>query len=219
MDMRKKALEVDKRLNFAFGEELEPGKRDLIHELIHAVLSQNTSRNNYELAYSRLVSEFPDVEDLAAAPVPAIEAAIRPGGLSKQKAVVISGILTSLKEKRGDFSLEFLRDLKTETAREFLTSLNGVGPKTASVVLMFGDGRQVMPVDTHVLRISRRIGLIGPSTTAEKAELELERILPPSSRARMHLNLVRLGREICRARGPEHEACPLNMLCEYYENK
>ncbi|MBN2167853.1 MAG: endonuclease III [Actinobacteria bacterium] len=217
MDRRKKALEVDKRLNIAFGEELKSGDRDLIHELIHAVLSQNTSRKNYELAYSRLVSEFPSIEEIAEAPVPAIEATIRPGGLSKQKAVAISGILASLEEKRGDYSLEFLRDFTTEEVRKFLTSLNGVGPKTASVVLMFGDGRQVLPVDTHVLRISRRLGLINPSTTAGKAEIELERIVPPSSRARMHLNMVRLGREICGARAPKHGVCPLNMLCEYLE--
>lgn len=218
MDRREKAVEVDRRLNAAFGEKLRPSNRDLTQELIHAVLSQNTSRRNYENAYSRLTSEFPTVEEIASAAVPAIEVAIRPGGLSRQKSVAIKGILASIKEKRGDYSLEFLRGLSTPEVREFLTSLKGVGPKTASVVLMFGDGRDVLPVDTHVLRISRRLGLVDAAANAERAQGELESIVSPSSRARMHLNLVRLGREICLARGPKHEVCPLNMLCDYLEN-
>lgn len=216
--MRKKALEVDRRLNAAFGETLNPGERDLTHELIHAILSQNTTRRNYNLAYDRLVSEFPTLEEMGGAPVSRIERAIRPGGLSRQKASVIKGVLASLKDTNGDYSLDFLKSLSTGKAREYLVSLQGVGPKTASVVLMFGQGREVLPVDTHVLRVSKRLGLISPSIDAERAEKELEIIVPPSRRARMHLNMVRLGREICVARGPRHEICPLNMLCEALEN-
>jgi endonuclease III len=102
-------------------------------------------------------------------------------------------------------------------ARRFMTSLPGVGPKTASVVLMFADGRKVLPVDTHVLRTSKRIGLIDEKTTAERAEEELEALVPPARRPRMHLNLVHLGREICHARGPKHELCPINAVCDFYQ--
>lgn len=219
MDLKKKVLEVDRRLNAAFGEKLPIMERDITHELVHAILSQNTTRRNYNLAYERLVAEFPKLEEMAKAPLAKIEKAIRPGGLSRQKATVIKGVLTTLKEDKGDYSLEFLRSYSTEDAREYLVSLKGVGPKTASVVLMFADRRKVLPVDTHVLRVSRRLGLIDSSTNAERAETELEILVPPSKRARMHLNIVRLGREVCVARGPRHEICPLNMLCKYSGNQ
>lgn len=210
---QKKALEVDLKLSAAFGEVLTPGGRDLTHELVHAILSQNTTRRNYNLAYERLTSEFPTLEELAKAPVAKIEKAIRPGGLSRQKAAVIKGVLASIKEYNGSYSLDFLKGLSTGKAREYLVTLQGVGPKTASVVLMFSEGRDVLPVDTHVLRVSKRLGLVSPSMNAERAEKELEILVPPPMRARMHLNMVRLGREICIARGPRHEMCPLNMLC------
>lgn len=218
MERQQKALEVDRRLNAAFGEVLKPGERDLTHELVHAILSQNTTRRNYNLAYSRLISEYSTLEKIAKAPEAKIEEAIRPGGLSRQKAAVIKGVLISIEETSGDYSLDFLKDYSTGKAREYLVSLQGVGPKTASVVLMFADGREVMPVDTHVLRVSKRLGLISPSTNAEQAEKELERLVPPGKRGRMHLNMVRLGREICFARGPRHEICPLNMLCGSLDN-
>jgi len=215
VDMVEKALEVDRRLDHAFGSRLPRERRELTHELIHAVLSQNTSRKNYNLAYERLVERFPSTEEIATAPLGGIEEAIRPGGLSRQKSKAIKEILLALYEERGGYSLDFLRRMSVTEARRSLTSLPGVGPKTASIVLMFGMGKQVMPVDTHVLRTAKRIGLIGPRTSAEQAEVELEKLVPPAKRSRMHLNMVCLGREICHARGPRHEICPVNMLCDY----
>lgn len=216
MDRRQKAEEVDRRLAGAFGETIPAGRRDVTHELIHAVLSQNTSRRNYNLAYSRLMEQFPDLESLAVAPLARIEAAIRPGGLSRQKSKAIKEILGEVHRRTGCYELELISKMSVAEAREYLTSMPGVGPKTASVVLMFALGRKVLPVDTHVLRTSRRIGLVDERTTAERAQEELEKIVPPARRPRMHLNLVRLGREICHARGPRHELCPVNMLCEIY---
>jgi endonuclease-3 len=214
----KKALDVDRRLVKAFGLTLPADDRDMTHELIHAVLSQNTHRRNYNLAYQRLTEEFPSLEELAGAPLSRIERAIRPGGLSKQKSRAIKEILGALEAERGSCSLEFLREMPVPAAREFLTSLPGVGPKTASVVLMFADGRKVLPVDTHVLRTSRLIGLIDEKTGAEKAQEELEVLVPPAKRPRMHLNLVHLGREVCHARGPRHEICPVNAVCDFYQS-
>lgn len=215
MDRKEKAKEIDKRLVKAFGLTLPDPERDVAHELIHAVLSQNTHRRNYNLAYGRLMEVYPDLESLARAPLAGIESAIKPGGLSKQKSRAIKEILMSLEEERGDCSLEFVREMSVPEAREFLTSLPGVGPKTASVVLMFSDGRKVLPVDTHVLRTAARLGLIDEGTSAERAEVELEALVTPARRPRMHLNLVHLGREICHARGPRHEICPLNPVCDF----
>jgi endonuclease-3 len=214
-----KALEVERRLSKAFGVKLPPvsERRDIVHELVHAVLSQNTSRRNYNLAYARLMEAFPNMEAVGTARVTAIERAIRPGGLSKQKSSAIKAILGTIHGERGDYSLEFVRAMSVAEAREYLTSLPGVGPKTASVVLMFADGRRVLPVDTHVLRTSKRIGLIDEKTTAEHAQERLEALVPPAKRPGMHLNLVYLGREICHARGPRHEICPVNMLCDFYQ--
>ena len=216
---RAKARQVERRLNKSFAPELPPAdeRRDVIHELIHAVLSQNTSRRNYNLAYSRLMEAFATVEELAVAPVPTIERAIRPGGLSRQKSSALKEILAEIKSDLCDYDLEFLRQMKTPQAREYLTALHGVGPKTASVVLMFADGRQVLPVDTHVLRTSRRIGLIDDKTTAPQAQEQLECLVAPARRPAMHLGLVQLGREVCRARGPLHQICPVNMLCDFYQ--
>jgi endonuclease-3 len=216
---KKKALEVDGRLAAAFGLTLPENDRDVTHELIHAVLSQNTHRRNYKLAYKRLMDAFPDPAAIAAAPLTEIERAIRPGGLSNQKSRAIKSILASLAVERGDYSLEFLRGKSVGEAREFLTSLPGVGPKTASVVLMFADGRKVLPVDTHVLRTSRRLGLIDAKIGADKAQDELEALFPPPKRPRTHLNLVHLGREICHARSPRCEICPLNPVCDYYQGQ
>lgn len=216
MDLKEKALEVDRRLALAFGVKLPAERRDVTHELIHAVLSQNTSRRNYNLAYARLLERFPTVEEIAAAPLAAIEEAIRPGGLSNQKSKALKEILLAVRDQTGDYSLDFLAGVPVQEARGLLTSLPGVGPKTASVVLMFSLGRKVLPVDTHVLRTSKRIGLIGERVGAEEAERELELLIPPAKRPRMHLNLVELGREVCHARGPRHQVCPVNMLCDFY---
>lgn len=215
MERMEKALEVDRRLDEAFGGRLPPRDREVTLELIHAVLSQNTSRKNYSNAYGRLLERFPTVEEMAEAPVQAVEEAIRPGGLSKQKSRAIKEILKSIMRDRGDYSLDFLDEASVPEAREYLVSLPSVGPKTASIVLMFALGRKVLPVDTHVLRTSRRIGLIDQGTNATGAEIELEALIPPAKRPRMHLNLVRLGREVCRARLPLHEVCPVNMVCDH----
>lgn len=217
--LAKKASEVDSLLLSAFGGAPSLGSNNLTLELIAAVLSQNTSRANYERAFERLIERFGNAKTIANAPLTEIEKAIRPGGLSKKKSKTIKEILAAIFEKSGDYSLEFLREMGVSEARKFLTSLPGVGPKTASVVLMFGDGRQVLPVDTHVLRTSTRIGLVPEGTSAEMAESLLEQLVPPKARPRMHLNLVRLGREICHARNPKHEACPVKSICSFFRQQ
>ncbi len=216
MRLKEKAKEVHLRLSRAFGEKLVLSGRSLVLELIHAILSQNTSRKNYNLAYERLVERFPTAAEIASADEREIEEAIRPGGLSRQKSAVIKSVLNQLEKIDKNYSIEFLKDLPVDSARAFLTSLGGVGPKTASVVLMFGAGKKVLPVDTHVLRTAKRIGLIGANVNTKRAERELEALFPPRLRPEVHLNLVRLGREICKARATLCEICPVNPCCDWY---
>ena len=213
-ERRTLAEEVDLRLESAFGIKVPKGDRDVLHELIHAVLSQNTHRRNYNRAYASLMEAFPTLEELGDAPAFAVEEAIRIGGLSRQKSAAIKGILDAVLEEQGEYSLEFIRGLSVPDARAYLEKLPGVGPKSASVVLMFADGRSVFAVDTHVHRTAMRIGLIDEGRTAVQAQSDLEALVPADRRPSMHMNLVHLGREVCHARGPLHEICPLAPVCK-----
>lgn len=205
------------RLKEFYSISLSISSRSPAEELVHAILSQNTSRRNYDLAFSRLIEKFGTLEEIERANIEDIEAAIRPGGLSRKKAMVIKNVLESIRSRTGGLSLDFLASLSVEDARDFLTSLPGVGAKTASVVLLFGFGREVLPVDTHVLRTSKRIGILPFRVDAVQAEKELEDLCPPDLRPVLHLGLVKLGREVCRARRAYHESCPVSELCETYE--
>jgi len=146
-----------------------------------------------------------------------IEAAIRPGGLSKIKAPRIKRLLRQIREEGGKLSLDFLARMSDQDARDYLLRLEGVGLKTASVVLLFALGRQVFPVDTHVLRVSKRLELIGPRTSADRAHAELAALIPGRSRRALHLNMVAHGRRVCQARRPRCDRCALNhaALCPY----
>ena len=119
--------------------------------------------------------------------------------------------------ERGELTLDFLADMEVEAAKAWLTQINGVGPKTAAIILLFTFGKPAFPVDTHVHRVTRRLGLIGPKTSAERAHIELEAIIPPEDYYPAHLNIIRLGREICQARRPRCEECPLTAYCDYYQ--
>jgi endonuclease-3 len=139
--------------------------------------------------------------------------AIRSGGLADTKAPRIQAILRELEERRGAFDLSYLRELSDEQARMELVSLPGVGPKTAAVVLSFALGRDAMPVDTHVHRVTRRLGLVPPTTSAERADRILHELVPAGLRTPLHVALIRLGREICKAPTPRCRICPLKDIC------
>jgi endonuclease-3 len=142
---------------------------------------------------------------------------IKASGLSNEKARYIKDALHFIEQERGKITLDFLADMPTAEARAWLTQMRGVGPKTASIVLLFALKMPVFPVDTHVHRVTRRLGWIGEKTTANQAHLILEELTPPRLYYRLHLNLIRLGREICRAPTPRCELCPLTDLCVYYQ--
>jgi endonuclease-3 len=156
---------------------------------------------------------FPTWDDVVAAPAPAVADAIRSGGLANTKAPRIQAILRAVLDREGRFDLSRLRDVADDEARAYLTSLPGVGPKTAAVVLSFALGRDAIPVDTHVHRVSKRLGLIPANASAEKADRVLHDLVPDGLRTSLHVALIRLGREICKAPTPLCRQCPLNDLC------
>jgi endonuclease-3 len=194
----------------------KPNEVDPVDLLVMTILSQNTSDTNSLRAFAHLKSAFCDYEEILAASDEAVADAIRAGGLAEIKARRIKEALFKIKQDAGAISLAFLADMGKDKAMAYLLSLPGVGPKTASVVLLFAFGMPFLPVDTHVYRISRRLGLLAQDVRPEKAQPLLERIVPVAKYLFLHLNLITHGRLICRARGPRHEECALRNCCSYY---
>jgi endonuclease III len=211
--LRRHARTVLGRLRKRFGELLPPRRSDPLEELILTVLSQHTSDVNADRSCRALRSAFPTWEAVVAVPTRAVADAIRSGGLADTKAPRIQAILEEIRERRGGFDLAYLRELSDDDARSELMSLPGVGPKTAAVVLSFSLDRDAMPVDTHVHRVTRRLGWLPPKTSAERADRLLHELIPGEMRTGLHVALIRLGREICTAPIPRCHICPLQDIC------
>jgi endonuclease-3 len=184
-----------------------------LEELIGTVLSQNTNDRNSDAAMERLRRTLPDWDRAADAPLPAIAAAIRPAGLHRQKARSIRAILRRVRAERGRANLDFLSRWPTPRIKDYLLAMPGVGPKTAACVLLFSLRRPVLPVDTHVHRVSRRLGLISPRTTAEQAHDVLAAVVPPRKVYAFHVLLIEHGRKVCRAHRPACGRCALMDIC------
>ena len=212
-----KALTVHQLLIEEYGEREWRPRLDPLSELIFTILSQNTSDVNRDRAWRSLKERFPTWESVLAADTAELAEAIRPGGLANVKAPRIQETLRVIKEEQGEFALGFLVEMGVDDAKQWLTSLKGVGPKTAAIVLLFSLGKPAFPVDTHVHRVSRRLGLIGPKTSREKAHEVLEELLPPEIYYTFHLNLIAHGREVCKAQRPHCAACILQEHCDYYQ--
>ena len=191
--------------------------QDPVDELVATVLSQHTSDVNTARAFGALKAAFPTWAAVVASPTGEVEEAIRSGGLARQKAPRIQMILTELERGYGDYSLDSLRALPVSEARSALTAMHGVGPKTASCVLLFSMGMPALPVDTHVHRVSRRLGIIPDRLSAEAAHEALEAQLPKDADDvySFHMLMIRHGRETCVARQPRCGRCGLIELCEY----
>jgi endonuclease-3 len=217
-DQLDKALAVHQLLIQEYGQR-EWRPHEPLSVLISAILSQNTSDVNRDQAWRRLKERFPTWESLLAADSAEIAEAIRPGGLANIKAPRIKKILRTIKQERGELTLDFLAEMDVDEAKRWLTSLNGVGPKTAAIVLLFSLGKPAFPVDTHVHRVSRRLGLIGLKTTREQAHHTLETLLPPEIYYTFHLNLIAHGREICQAQQPRCATCILQEHCDHYRGR
>ena len=177
------------------------------------ILSQNTSDVNSGRAFAALRDRYPTWESLASAKTRDLARVIRPGGLSNVKAPRILAVLREIREREGEFDLGWMKEAPDREVTEYLTSLPGVGPKTAACVLAFSLGRPALPVDTHVHRVAGRLGLVPPGANAAQAHGVLEAVVPARIRVSMHVGLIRLGREICKAGRPLCETCPLQDLC------
>ena len=188
-----------------------------LDELIDCILSQSTTDLNRDRAFAALKANFSSWEAVMNAPTDAVIEAIKPAGLANQKAPRIQNVLRTIYEQRGDLSIDFLGELPLEEARNWLTSLDGVGPKTAAIVLCFAFLRPAFPVDTHIHRVGQRIGFLPEGISADKAHPLMESMIPPDDHYAFHLNLIRLGREICTARRPYCERCPLTEHCDYFQ--
>ena len=212
--LAQRALKIHETLLEVFGEPIWRNPLPPVDELVSTILSQNTNDTNRDRAFNSLRAKFATWEAVRDANAEDVVAAIRPAGLANQKGPRIQQVLRQITEERGGLDLSFLKDLPLEEARSWLMKFNGVGPKTAAIVLCFSLGRPAFPVDTHIYRVSGRIGLRPEKMTVEQAHPHLENLFPPETYYAAHLNLIRLGREVCHARKPNCPNCPIRKLCD-----
>jgi endonuclease-3 len=215
METSRFVREVHLRLLDFYGQPEWRNPFPPVDELVSTILSQNTNDTNRDRAYRSLRRQFPTWEAVRDADPARVVAAIRSAGLANQKGPRIQQVLREITSERGSLDLDFLNKLPLEEARAWLKKFKGVGPKTAAIVLLFSLGRPAFPVDTHIYRVTGRLGLRPEKMTVEDAHLHLEKLFPPETYATAHLNLIRLGREICAARKPACERCPLREVCNY----
>ena len=202
------------RLRLVYGIPLAQPHGHPIAELILTVLSQSTNDRNRDVAYAAVRERFPTWEDVRDAPVDELEKAIRPGGISRIKSARIKNILRSISETSPEgLSLDWLPDRSVAEAQAYLTSLPGVGRKTAACVLLFAFGMRDVPVDTHVSRVGTRLGLLPPGAPFDEQHDVMLAITPPGEELEFHLNLLRHGRRTCYARRPNCPGCALRRMC------
>ncbi len=207
---------IVQNLENTFGEPKLDKKSDALSMLVRIVLSQATSDPNSTRTFENLTGRFgSDWETVLAAAETEIADAIRTGGLANQKPRVIKELLAQIKEKHGTLNLKFLARMPDETARDYLTNFRGIGPKTVACTLLFALRKEVFPLDTHIFRVLKRMGILPEKIADTKAPRFLDRLVPNGKFYSLHVNLIRLGRKICRPREPLCEQCPLIEYCDY----
>ena len=204
---------VCRRLGKVYGPVRPPRRRPVLDQLIATILSQNTSDANSHAAFDSLKRRFGHWEAVRQASLDEVVGAIRRAGLANQKAPRIQTILDEIHGRWGRLSLDFLHHMSAAEGMALLRQFPGVGPKTAACVLLFACGKPVLPVDTHVHRVSRRLGLIDPHIDAAKAHEQLAQLVPPQRVLEFHIQLIRHGRQICLARAPRCGHCVLQDRC------
>ena len=214
--MKKKTQELIKRLDNHYGLKEWSRWREPVGELVRTILSQNTTDKNSLKAYADLQEAYPTWEDILVADEPAIADVIRSGGLANTKAKKIKKALAEIMKQRGSIDLEFLADYELSKAKDYLISLDGVGPKTAACVLIFSFNFPIIPADTHVHRLSNRIGVVDGSSREKTQEL-LQDEIPDKDKYSFHLNLIEHGRQVCKAKNPICSNCFLQDICDYYQ--
>jgi len=217
--LREKAQSVYWNLAEAFGLPAWDNPTPPLDELVNTILSQNTNDRNRDLAYNNLRARFATWELVRDADLERGIEPIRPAGLANQKGPRIQAVLRQITAERESRNLDFLYGLPPEEAFAWLIKFKGVGPKTASIVLQFSLSKPAFPVDTHVYRVSGRIGLRPERMSVEQAHMFLAQLFTPDQYGPGHLNLIRLGRQVCHARKPECAVCPVKALCYFYISK
>jgi endonuclease III len=211
---------VQNALEEAFGQPRWRTPLPPVDELVSTILSQNTNDNNRDAAFETLKKTFSSWQAVIDAPTEAVVEAVRVAGLANQKAPRIQSALKQIKEHTGgDIQLDFLREMERDEARDWLTALKGVGPKTAAIVLLFSMDIPAFPVDTHIYRVTGRIGLRPEDLSVQKTHAYLEARIPEDAFYDLHLNLIRLGREVCGARKWHCSRCPVETLCDFSDKR
>jgi endonuclease III len=206
---------IIQNLERTYGVPKNERASDPLDMLIKIILSQATSDTNSERTFAALKKRFPAWDAVLRARTSTLADTIRAGGLANQKAAVIKDLLGQIKEKHGTLNLDFLHDLPDEEAVRYLSQFRGIGPKTVACTLLFACRKEVFPLDTHIFRILRRVGLIPQKCTDARAHAIMNRIVPPGKFYSFHVNLVRHGRALCRPRDPLCERCPIAEYCDY----
>jgi len=208
-------VQVQERLRHRFGTPTWHVKLPAVDELVCTILSQNTNDINRDKAFQALKERYPDWEAVRDADPAELQYVIRIAGLANQKGPNIQAALRDITEERGKIDLDWLKEKDPEEARNWLVRLRGVGPKTAAIVMVFALGMPAFPVDTHIYRVTGRIGLRPRNLDISKTHVYMEQIADPEDFGSLHLNLINLGREICQARKPKCPICPIIDLCQY----
>jgi endonuclease-3 len=212
----KQLIKIDQLLALKYGTKKFTAGVDPLTELVRTILSQNTNDINRDRAFMELMGTFPKWADIAGAPISKVAATIKVAGLAKIRAGRIIKLLKAINKSQGEYELAFLFDWQDDQVKQYLLGLDGVGPKTAACVMAFSLGRNVMPVDTHVYRVSRRLGFLPEKISVEMAHNYFTQFGNSISLYQLHLNLIAHGRQICHARKPLCYECRLKRLCHFY---
>lgn len=210
-----KARAIDQVLTRIYGKKEIEGEEDPLDTLIETILSQNTTDKNSHRSYLALKRKYGSWDQLLDEDPVKVAGIIRSGGLADIKAERIIGALRFVKEKTGKLDLGFLKSMSSSEAEAWLAQMKGVGPKTRGIVLLFSLRMPAFPVDTHIHRVTRRLGLIGPKVTREKAQAELARLVSSKDFYNFHINIIEHGRAVCRARNPRCDVCRVSGYCDY----
>lgn len=214
-DKRRLFKFITQNLEATYGVPRNDSPEDPLDELIATILSQSTTNINSNRAFASLKARFPDWEQVRRARPASIASAIKSGGLANVKSVVIKNILNEISVQRGNLDLSFLKTVPLEEARSFLLSLKGVGPKTAACVLLFSCKRPVFPMDTHIFRILRRMGILPEKISNALAHQTIEKLIPAQKSYSLHINLITHGRRVCHPKTPKCELCSLIEHCDF----